>query len=75
MSVTDTLRGALESRLKTETLYRIAKDSGVAYDTLYRFFHNPAQQLRSNNLDALCTYLGLELRPKPSTPGKQKGKT
>ncbi len=66
MSVTDKLRRALEKRLQRETIYSVAKEAGVAYDTLHRFVHNPEQTLRSNNIDALCAYLSLELRTKRS---------
>jgi transcriptional regulator with XRE-family HTH domain len=46
-----------------KTLYRVAKDSGVNFGTLYRFMSRE----RSMSLDAvekLCAYLGLTLTRK-----------
>jgi hypothetical protein len=53
-------RSVLESG---QTLYRVAKDSGVNYGTLHRFMTRE----RSMSLDAvekLCAYLGLTLTRK-----------
>ena len=61
MTITESLRKAVENRIKDETLYAIAKGAGVNYAALHRFVNKPDHHLRSNNIDALCDYLGLEL--------------
>lgn len=42
------------------TLYRVAKDAGVAYAPLHRFM-NGERGLSVESLDKLCGFLGLEL--------------
>jgi DNA-binding Xre family transcriptional regulator len=64
MTVSEQLKQAIERRLKTETLYRIAKESGVAWRVVQRFMTGERPQLRSASVDKLCDYLGLELKPK-----------
>jgi hypothetical protein len=50
-------------RERGETLYRVAKDSGVAYPIVHRFVHR--QGLPSLlAFEKLCAYLGLELTEK-----------
>ena len=49
MSITDDLREAIERRLKRETRYRIAKDSGVDFAILSRFLSGQ----RSPQLDTV----------------------
>ena len=56
--------GQLKAAIRTAdlTIYRIAKDSGVDYSTIYRFVSGE----RSMDFDSaarIATYLGLELRP------------
>ena len=43
-----------------ETLYRVAKDSGVDYSTVYRFMSGK-QTLTLDTADKLAAYLGLRL--------------
>jgi hypothetical protein len=45
-----------------ETLYRVAKDSGVPYATLHRFMANE-RGVSTATFDALCAYLRLNLTP------------
>ncbi len=60
-AVTETLRKAVrESGL---TLYRVAKDSGVPYPTLYRFM-TEERSITALTLNKLCAYLGLVLTKK-----------
>jgi transcriptional regulator with XRE-family HTH domain len=46
-----------------ETWYRVAKDSGVPYATLYRFVTGQ-RSIALESLEKLCAYLGLELTHK-----------
>jgi hypothetical protein len=57
-TVSETLRE--EIRKCGETLYRVAKDSGVTYATLHRFMAGK-RSIGSSSLDKLCAYLGLKL--------------
>ena len=57
-SLSETLRD--EIRKCGETLYRVAKDSGVAYATLHRFMAGK-RTIGSPAIDKLCAYLGLRL--------------
>jgi predicted transcriptional regulator len=57
-TVSDTLREAVNT--SGQTLYRVAKDSGVPYATLYRFITH-GRAVSMENLDRLCAYLGLKL--------------
>jgi plasmid maintenance system antidote protein VapI len=57
-SVSESIRAAVkESGL---TLYRIAKDAGIAYPNIHRFM-NGQTGLSVENVDRLCKYLGLRL--------------
>jgi len=60
MSVTEKLHEALRKRLEEETLYRVAKDSGVNYATLDRFMRKEGNA-NSVQIDKLAAYLGLTL--------------
>jgi predicted transcriptional regulator len=60
-TVTEVLRRAIEEC--GETLYRVAKDAGVPYATLYRFMKSK-RSLSGPGLDKLCAYLGLTLTKK-----------
>ena len=72
MAVTDQLRQAvIESG---DTHYRIWKETGVDVRALDRFVNGETSGMRGHNIDRLCDYLGLELRPvkKPSTAWKHR---
>jgi plasmid maintenance system antidote protein VapI len=57
-AVSGTIREAiLESG---ETLYRVAKDSGVSYATIHGFMTGK-RTLSMDAIDKLCIYLGLRL--------------
>jgi hypothetical protein len=43
-----------------ETLYRVAKDSGVPYATLHRFMRGE-RTVNLPTIEKLCVYLGLKL--------------
>lgn len=65
MSVSQQLRDAITASKLTH--YRIWKDTEstdrkVSSCTIDRFMHETAE-IRSSTFDALCEYLGLELRP------------
>lgn len=60
-TVTDTLRKAVKTC--GETRYVIGKATGVPASVLSRFVAS-GRGLRSENLDKLCTYLGLVLTAK-----------
>ena len=57
-TVSETLRE--EVRSCGQTLYRVAKDSGVTYATLHRFMAG-RRTVGSSTIDKLCAYLGLKL--------------
>lgn len=61
MTVTETLREQLLHALEKQTLYKVAKETGVNWDSLRRFARNEGN-LRGEQLDALADYLGLELK-------------
>ncbi len=46
------------------TLYRLAKDSGLPYQTVHRFARGQREDLMMGTAWRLCETLGLELRPK-----------
>jgi DNA-binding Xre family transcriptional regulator len=64
MTVSNQLRAAIKAATKRKTLYRIAKESDVAWAVLSRFLTGERPTLRTDTMDRLCDYLGLELRPK-----------
>lgn len=45
------------------TMYRLAKDSGLPYQTLHRFASGQREDLVMGTAWRLCKVLGLELRP------------
>lgn len=61
MTVTDQLRKAVEQC--GQTRYAISKETGVPASVLSRFVAS-GRGLRSENIDRLCAYLGLELAKK-----------
>ena len=60
-TVTEQLRRAVEQ--SGESRYSISKATGVDKAVLSRFVAS-GRGVRSETFDALCEYLGLELRPK-----------
>ncbi len=65
MTVSERLRRELERATRKQTLYAIAKQSGVAWRVLQRFLTGERAELRTGTVDRLCDYLGLELSRKP----------
>jgi hypothetical protein len=61
-SVTTTLRTALEQC--GQTRYAVSKATGIPESTLSRFVAG-GKPMRGENIDKLCTYLGLVLTQKP----------
>jgi DNA-binding phage protein len=64
-----TLRRALAARLKTETRYRVAKQTGVSYQAISSFLTHEAD-MRLSSIEALCAYLGLEIAAKQRRSGR-----
>ena len=71
MAVSDQLREAIVRSGLTH--YRISQQAGIDTRTLDRFVSGEAPRMMSHNIDRLCEYLGLELRP-VRAPRKQTGK-
>ncbi len=69
MTVSDQLRDAI--RRSGLTHYRIGTDTGINIRTIDRFVSG--KPMHSDTIDAVCEYLGLELRP-VRAPQKQTGK-
>jgi transcriptional regulator with XRE-family HTH domain len=57
--LSEALRAAIRSR--GETMYRVAKDSGVPYATLHRFLAGK-RSVSLEVFEKLCEYLNLELK-------------
>jgi len=57
--ITDPLREAIQN--SEETIYRIAKESGVDYAVVSRFWKGE-RDLQLSTADRLAKYFGLELR-------------
>ena len=74
MSITDDLGEAIERRLKRETRYRIAKDSGVDFAILSRFLSGQRSP-RLDTVDRLAEYLGLKLTKARVSKKKKKTMT
>lgn len=73
MAITDQLRERIAS--SGETHYAIGKGANVAPQVLDRFASGERPYLRSDTMDKLCEYFGLELCPKTGeTKRKQTGK-
>lgn len=69
MTISDQLRAAIEAH----GLYATARDSGIAYAMLHRFFTGE-RDLRLQTADRLAEFFGLELQPKePKTKRRAKG--
>jgi DNA-binding phage protein len=67
MSVSDQLKAAIgKAEAKGETRYKIAQESRVDYTVLVRFL-DLGTSIRLKTVDRLCDYLGLELKPKPTS--------
>ena len=60
-SVSEVLRKAIED--SDDTRYRIAQETGISEPTLSRFMSRK-RGLSMEAIDALATYLGLELTPR-----------
>lgn len=64
--MTQQLRAALNARLAKESLYRIAKLTGIPWNTLKRFSTGDEKTgFRSERVDKLAGHLGLKLLPDP----------
>ena len=61
-TVSETVRQAIEKSGLTH--YRIGKDTGIPSIVLDRFISGKREHLRSDTIDKLCVYFGLELVPK-----------
>ena len=72
MTVSEQLRKAVVA--SGQTHYRIGKETRVSTRILDRFVSGERPTLRSDTLDRLCKYLGLELQPKKQTEKKQPSK-
>jgi hypothetical protein len=68
-TVSEQLRKALEQCGVTR--YQVSKDTGIPASVLSRFVAG-GKGLRSENIDKLCTYLGLVLTKKPGKPRKER---
>jgi hypothetical protein len=64
MTVSEQLRRELEKATRRQTLYTIAKESGVSWRVLQRFLTGERPELRTGTVDRLCEYFGLELSRK-----------
>ena len=66
-SMSETLKDAI--RDSGQTVYRISKDSGLDYDSIYRFLSGRTS-LRLDKADKLAAYFGIRC----SRPRRRKGK-
>ena len=64
MMVSEQLRRELEKATRRQTLYAIAKESGVSWRVLQRFLTGERGELRTGTVDRLCDHFGLELSRK-----------
>lgn len=60
MSISEQLKQAINDC--GQTVYVVARDSGVSHATIYRFLSGE-RSLSLDNADRLAEYLELELRP------------
>ncbi len=67
--ISDQLRAAI--RDCGRTIYRVSKDCGIAESQLHNFVNGKCG-VGLQNLDTLCDYVGLELRPAKRPPKKRK---
>ena len=73
MAVSDQLKDAIVNSGATH--YRIGKDTGVSVKSIDWFVSGERPYLRSDTIDKLCEYFGLELSEKKTgTAVKQTGK-
>lgn len=64
MSVSDKILAALRKAIASgTTVYSISKATGVAQGIIARFVSGERKQIRSETIDRLCGYLGLDLGP------------
>lgn len=68
MTITDRLRQAIED--SGETLYRVAKDSGLNYAVVHSFARGG--EIKMSTADKLADYFGLELRPRRTSRRRSK---
>jgi len=59
MKMQNELARVIRQAMKGFSLYRVAKDSGVAYQAVHRFAHGG--DLRLETASRICKALGLEL--------------
>ena len=69
MSITDQLREAMESSGLSR--YALAKATGIDMSTVHRFYWGVGN-LSADGIDKMAETLGLELKPKRSTPKPTK---
>ena len=71
MSISGQLREAIKN--SGETAYAIAKKTNVPQPTIFRFMEKGAE-MRTENIDRLAEYFGLELQPtkKPAPKTRKK---
>lgn len=68
MIASDAIRTALKQKLESgTTIYAVAKATGLNNSVLARFVNGERKQIRSETIDRLCEYLGLEVRPASGT--------
>jgi len=68
MTISETLRDAMEQ--SDLSLYRIAKDAGLEYGCVHRFYYG-TRGLTLDSADKLADYFGLELQPTAKTKGRK----
>lgn len=68
-TVSDQLRTALDGC--GQTRYAVSKTTGIPESTLSRFVAG-GKPMRGENIDKLCTYLGLVLTEKPGKSRKER---
>ncbi len=69
MTISEQLREAIA--VSGETHYRIWKETGIRPQVLGRWMSGEREHLRTDTVDTLAEYFGLELKPKKR---KQKAK-
>lgn len=77
MTVSEKILSALREKIDGgATVYVIAKAVGVSHSVIARFLSEERKQIRSETIDRLCEYLGLELVESPAklpaTPAASK---
>lgn len=70
--VSEVLRAAVESRLKTgENLHAIARAARIDYPNLRRWYEGDGRGMNTQTVDLLAEYLGLTLAP-AAKPARRK---